>query len=233
MDFFSALTLEELQAIGLSVRVAIICSAVVLPLAIIAGHLFARKEFVGKTLIESIVNLPLVLPPVSTGFILLIILGSQRPIGKFLNSVLNIDIAFSFYAAVIAAIVVSFPLALRSIKIAMELVDPKLEEAAFVHGASKTVTFFKVTLPLAFPGLISGFVISFARSMGEFGATIAFAGNIPGETQTIPLAIFSYMQVPGMEMVAIRLALFSIVISTLSMVAAELFNKRMKKLRNR
>ena len=225
MDVFSY-TPEELVAIKLSIKVAVICSLIALPFAIGIGWFLARKIFWGKSIVEGFLHLPLVLPPVTTGYLLLVVFGTQGFIGGFLYHTWGIRIAFSFWAAVLASIVVSFPLATRSIRLAVELVDKNYEEAARTLGASPLKVFFTITLPLALPGVISGFILSFARSLGEFGATITFAGNIQGETQTLPLAIFSKMQVPGQEASTFKLVLVSIIISLVAMIGAEYLNKK-------
>lgn len=219
----------EMSAIGLSFKVALWCAILVLPMAILTGWWLARKSFRGKSLIEGFVNLPLVMPPVATGFILLLLLGSKGLIGQFIYEWFGIRIAFTYYAAVIASMIVSFPLAVRAIRLSIEMVDPGFEEAAKTLGASTFQSFVRVTLPLAFPGIISGFVLSFARSLGEFGATIIFAGNISGETQTIPLALFNQIQVPGMESSAFRLLLVAVVFSFLAMSVSEYLVKKLYK----
>lgn len=219
-------TSSEISAIQLSLIVAIICSVITLPIAIVVGWFLARKRFWGKSFVEGVLHLPLVLPPITTGYVLLLFLGNNGIIGSFFYEKLGIQIAFSFYAAVIAAIFVSFPLVTRSVRLSIELVDFKLEQAARTLGASNLRVFFTITLPLALPGVISGFILVFARSLGEFGATISFAGNIEGETQTLPLAIFSEMQVPGQEVSTFRLVLVSVILSLLAMIGAEFLNKR-------
>jgi len=198
-------------------------------LAVAIGWFLARKSFVGKSIVEGILHLPLVLPPITTGYLLLVLFGNRGFIGSFFYEKLGIQIAFSFYAAVIAAIFVSFPLVTRSVRLSIELVDQKLEEAARTLGASNLKVFFTITLPLALPGVISGFILAFARSLGEFGATISFAGNIEGKTQTLPLAIFSEMQVPGKEASTMRLVIVSVILSLIAMIAAEILNKRVIK----
>ena len=217
---------EELEAIYLSLRVALICTIVALPFAVAIGWFLARRNFYGKSVIEGFLHLPLVLPPVTTGYLLLIILGTNGILGKWLYTSLGIKIAFTFWAAVLASVVVSFPLVTRSIRLAIELVDRSYEEAARTLGASGLRVFFTITLPLALPGVISGFILSFARSLGEFGATITFAGNIQGETQTLPLAIFSKMQIPGQEASTFKLVLVSVIISLAAMIAAEYLNRK-------
>ncbi|NQU87985.1 MAG: molybdate ABC transporter permease subunit [Mariniphaga sp.] len=220
---------EEWSAIYLSLKVALICTVIALPFAIGIGWFLARKDFYGKPVFEGIIHLPLVLPPVTTGYLLLLIFGVNGFLGKWLNDALGISIAFSFWAAVIASVVVSFPLVTRSIRLAIELVDRNYEEAAQTLGASGFKVFFTITLPLALPGVISGFILSFARSLGEFGATITFAGNIQGETQTLPLAIFSKMQIPGQESSTFKLVLASIIISLAAMIFAEYLNRKVIK----
>lgn len=220
---------SEMSAIGLSFKVALWCAILVLPIAIVVGWWLARKSFKGKSLIEGFVNLPLVMPPVATGFILLLLLGSKGLIGQFIFEWFGVRIAFTYYAAVIASMIVSFPLAVRAIRLSIEMVDPGFEEAAKTLGASTFQSFVRVTLPLALPGIISGFVLSFARSLGEFGATIIFAGNISGETQTIPLALFNQIQVPGMESSAFRLLLVAVVFSFLAMAVSEYLVKKLHK----
>ena len=229
MSEFFNYTASEWSAIQLSLSVALLCSIVSLPLAVAVGWFLARKKFFGKSILEGFLHLPLVLPPITTGYLLLVVFGNKGVIGSFFAENLGIHIAFSFYAAVIASIVVSFPLVTRSVRLSIELVDQKLEEAARTLGASNLKVFFTITLPLALPGVISGFVLSFARSLGEFGATISFAGNIEGKTQTLPLAIFSEMQVPGQEASTMRLVVVSVILSLLAMIVAEYLNRRILK----
>lgn len=229
MNEFFTYSAAELSAIKLSLLVAVVCSVVSLPPAIAVGWFLARKKFFGKSVLEGFLHLPLVLPPITTGYLLLLIFGNRGLIGSFFYDTFGIQIAFSFYAAVIAAIVVSFPLVTRSIRLSIELVDQKLEEAARTLGASNLRVFLTITLPLALPGVISGFILSFARSLGEFGATISFAGNIEGQTQTLPLAIFSEMQIPGQEASTMRLVVVSVILSLLAMILAEMLNRRIIK----
>ncbi len=219
----------ELNAIQLSLKVALLCTLIILPFAVFIGWFLARKRFFGKSIIEGVLHLPLVLPPVTVGYILLVLLGRYGWLGSFFYENWGIQIAFSFPAAVIAAIVVSFPLVTRSIRLSVELVDKNYEDAARTLGASNLRVFFTVTLPLALPGVISGAILAFARSLGEFGATISFAGNIAGETQTLPLAIFSSMQVPGQETSTMRLVIVSVVLSLLAMIGAEYLNRQILK----
>lgn len=219
---------SELHAVGLSVEVAVYCTLFSIPLALLVGYFMARHNFPGKPVVESILHLPLVMPPVTTGYLLLLLLGSKSLIGQWLLATFGIKLAFSFQAAVIASVFVSFPLNVRSVRTAIEMVDAGLEEASRILGAGKLKTFFTVTVPLALPGIISGAILAFARSLGEFGATITFAGNIEGETQTLPLAIFAYMQVPGKEGATLRLVFISILISFVAMALSEWYIKKMK-----
>lgn len=222
-------TTSEFQAIKLSAGVAIWSSLLSLPLALALGYWLARKQFFGKSIIESIIHLPLVMPPVTTGYLLLLIFGAHGFIGKWLYAAFGLRLAFTFEAAVIASIVVSFPLIVRSIRTAIEMVDPGLEDASRILGAGRLKTFFRITIPLAAPGIISGTILAFARSLGEFGATITFAGNIAGKTQTLPLAVFAYMQVPGKESQTFRLVFISVLISFAAMILSELYIKKMKR----
>ncbi len=222
------LTEVEWSALGVSLKVSLLCAFLSLPFAVLAGWLLARKEFKAKAVVEAFLHVPMVMPPVTTGYLLLLMFGTNGLLGSWLET-LGIRIAFSFEAAVLASIIVSFPLAVRAVKQAVEMVDKRLEDAAEILGASRWRIFFAVTVPLAFPGILSGFLLSFTRSLGEFGATITFAGNIFGETRTIPLALFSAMQTPGKESEAFRLMLLSIVMSFVAMLASELVNRRYKK----
>ncbi len=219
---------DDYYAIWLSLKVALFTSFIALPIAIVMGYFLARKNFKGKVFLEAFLNLPMVMPPVTTGYILLLIFGANGFIGKFLLEGFDFKIAFTFTAAVIAGVIVSFPLIIRSVKVAMEMVDPNLEQASKSLGASPFHTFINVTLPLAWPGIVGGFVLAFARSLGEFGATITFAGNISGETRTLPLAIYSKMQIPGQESQTFILVSFSIVISVLAMVVSEFYYRKKK-----
>ncbi|PTN03154.1 molybdate ABC transporter permease subunit [Mangrovibacterium marinum] len=227
MSIFS-FTASELEAIKLSVGVAVYSSVISLPFALFIGYYLARKQFPGKALVESIIHLPLVMPPVTTGYLLLLILGTRGFIGQWLYAAFGLKLAFTFEAAVIASVFVSFPLIVRSIRTAIEMVDPGLEDASRILGAGRLKTFFRITVPLAAPGIVSGTILAFARSLGEFGATITFAGNIAGETQTLPLAVFAYMQVPGKEMETLRLVLISVLISLVAMALSELYIRKMK-----
>lgn len=223
------LTQAEWSALAISVRVSLLCAFISLPFAVITGWFLARKDFRLKPVLEAFLHVPMVMPPVTTGYVLLLIFGVNGFLGHFLQEKFGIKIAFNFAAAVFASIIVSFPLAVRAVKQAVEMVDERLEDAAEILGASRAKVFFTITVPLAFPGILSGFLLSFTRSLGEFGATITFAGNIFGETRTIPLALFSAMQTPGKEGEAFRLMLISIVISFVAMLASEVVNRRYQK----
>ncbi len=219
---------NEISIIFLTLKVAFTSTLLTLPLAIWLGWILARKNFIGKFLVEGLVNIPLVAPPVVTGYLLLILLGRNGIIGHWLYETLGIKLAFNFAALIIASVVVSLPLAIRNTKAAFELVDPNYEKASSSLGASKFGTFFRVYLPMAFPGILSGAVLAFARSLGEFGATISFAGNIAGKTQTIALSVYSNMQIPGREMQVTRLVIVSLLISLAAIIASEYLNKKKK-----
>lgn len=220
---------EEISALSLSFKVAILCSVLSAPIALFLGWLFARKDFRGKTLLDAIVHIPMVLPPVTVGYLLLLTFGIKGWIGKYLFQWFKIRLAFNFYAAILASIIVSLPLFVRAVRIAIEMADPKFEQAARTLGCNRWETFWKVTLPLSLPGVISGFILSFSRSLGEFGATMILAGNIKGETQTIPLAIYSLMQSPGGESGAMRLALISVIISIAAFSVSEVLASRCRR----
>lgn len=226
MEIFS-FTFSELQAIGLSIKVATLCAVISLPFAIGIGWLLARKKFPGKWFLDGFVQLPLVLPPVTIGYLLLLTFGAKGIVGSYLLDQFGIRISFTFWAALLASMVVSFPLVVRAIKVAIEMVDVELESAARTLGAGPWKIFFTITIPLALPGILSGFILSFARCLGEFGATITFAGNIAGQTQTLPLAIYSAMEQPGGEMIAFRLAFVSIVLSFIAMIGSEYLNRKL------
>ena len=202
---------------------------VAFPFALFIGWILARRDFFGKALFEGFLHLPLVMPPVTTGYLLLILLGSQGLPGRFLIEHFGIRLAFTQTAAIIAAVVVSFPLITRSVRTAIEMVDPRMEAASRTLGITPFLTFFRITIPLALPGIISGIVLGFARALGEFGATITFAGNIEGETRTIPMAVYSYMQTPGKEGATLRLVIISAILSLIAMVLAEYLVRRAKK----
>jgi len=215
------LTPIEIEALKLSVLVALTAVAFSLPLGIVVAWLLARKEFPGKTLFDSAVHLPLVLPPVVTGYFLLVLLGTRGPIGGWLLENFGIRLIFTRWGAAVAAAVMSFPLMVRAIRLALEAVDRGLEAAARTLGASRVDVFFSVTLPLMLPGIVSGCIVAFAAALGEFGATITFVGNVQGETQTLSLAIYSLTQTPDGEAAASRLVLISLVLALSALYMSE------------
>lgn len=216
------------EAVALSLRVAIVATGVSLPLAIWLAHLLARKEFRGKSLLNALIVLPLVLPPVVTGYVLLEVFGTQGVIGRALDSV-GIVLAFRWTGAVLAAAIMAFPLMVRAIRLGFEAVDPKLEAAATTLGASPWRVFRTITLPMSLPSIIAGAVLAFAKAMGEFGATITFVAAIPGETQTVPSAIYALLQVPGSEGAVARLVLVSAVIAFAAVLASEWLARRVSR----
>lgn len=220
------LTELEITALALSLKVAFVASICILPIGIALAWLLAKKEFYGKSLLDGLIHLPLVLPPVVIGYVLLILFGKQGPLGKWLEQYLGLDFSFSWRGAALASAVVALPLMVRAIRLSILSVDSKLEHAAMTLGANPWRVFQRVTLPLIMPGVISGFVLAFARSLGEFGATITFVSNIPGETQTIPLAMFSFLETPGAEFEAMRLCVLAIVIALVSLFISEWMSRR-------
>lgn len=226
---FLQLTPIETQALLLSLRVSTTALVLILPPAIAAAYLLARYDFPGKSVVNGVVNLPLVLPPVVTGYLLLLLLGTQGPVGRWLQDTFGIVVAFRWTGAAIAAAVVAFPLAVGSIRIAIEAVDRRIEAAASTLGAHRLWIFVTITLPLIVPGIITGSILAFARALGEFGATITFVSNIRGETQTLPLAIYSLTQIPGKEMAALRLLIISALLAFGAMIASEFLNRRARR----
>ncbi|HYA20109.1 MAG TPA: molybdate ABC transporter permease subunit [Burkholderiales bacterium] len=221
-----ALTPAEIEALRLSLRVAFWSVAGSLPLAVLVALFLARTDFRGKSLVDTIVHLPLVLPPVVVGYVLLILLGRHGPLGKILENVFGIVVAFRWTGAAIAAAIMGFPLMVRAIRLSIEGIDRGLEAAAGTLGASRIWIFFTITLPLAVPGVITGVLLSFARSLGEFGATITFVSNIPGETQTLPLAIYTFTQVPGGDVQALRLSIIAVMLSIAALIVSEVIARR-------
>jgi len=216
----------ELQIIALSLRVALVSMVCSLPLAIVVAYALARLDFPGKTLVDAIVHLPLVLPPVVVGFALLVLLGRHGPIGSILEQWFGIVFAFRWTGAALASAIMGFPLMIRAIRLSIAAIDRRLEVAARTLGGSPPWVFASVTLPLALPGIITGSLLSFARGLGEFGATITFVSNIPGETQTLPLAIYSFTQVPGGDVPALRLSIIAVILSIVALVASEWLTRR-------
>ena len=216
----------EWTAILLSLRVAIIATLVATPFGIALAWLLARRDFWGKSVLDALVHLPLVLPPVVTGYLLLISFGRRGPIGAFLADQLCIVFSFRWTGAALACGVMAFPLLVRAVRLSIEAIDRRLEDAAATLGANRGLTFLTVTLPLALPGVIAGMVLAFAKALGEFGATITFVSNIPGETQTTSAAIYTYTQVPGGDAPALRLVIVAVVIALAALVVSEWFARR-------
>jgi molybdate transport system permease protein len=213
---------EEWTAVALSLRVATVATLVSLPLGVLVAFALARGRFWGQSLISGLVLMPLILPPVVTGYVLLVLFGRRGPIGAFLAEQFGIVFAFRWTGAALACGVMGFPLLVRAIRLSVEAVDTRLEEAAGTLGANPAWVFLTVTLPLMAPGIIAGMILCFAKAMGEFGATITFVSNIPGETQTLPSAIYTLTQVPGGDAGAWRLTVVAVVISMLALLASEL-----------
>lgn len=224
-----ALTPEEWEALGLSLRVGLCCVLFSLPPGVLLAWLLARRQFRGKLLLDGLCHLPLVLPPVVTGYLLLVVFGRRGAVGGFLQDTLGLTLAFNWKGAVLASAVVGFPLLLRAVRLAIEGVDPRLEQVARTLGAGRLRVFFTITLRLALPGVLVGALLSFARSLGEFGATITFAANIAGQTRTLPSAIFTYLNQPGGEEGAARLSLVAIALSLAALVASEWLARRLKR----
>lgn len=220
------LTPDEWNAVHLSIKVGLWAMVGSLPLGILVALVLARKNFWGKSLLNGVVHLPLVLPPVVTGYLLLLSFGRRGPIGAFLADNFGIVFSFRWTGAALACAVMGFPLMVRAIRLSIEAVDRRLESAAGTLGASPLWVFATVTLPLVLPGIVAGMILSFAKAMGEFGATITFVSNIPGETQTLPSLIYTLTQVPGGDAAAMRLTLVSIAISMLALLGSELLAKR-------
>ncbi len=226
MDGEWLLTGAEWEAMALSLRVAAWCVAATLPLGVGLGWLLARRRFPGRTVVEALVQLPMVMPPVLVGYLLILLLGREGWLGAWLDAWFGVRVAFTMWAAVIASAVVSLPLVVRSVRLAVEAVDVKLEEASRVCGASPMDVLLSVTLPAAWPGVLMGMLLAFVRSLGEFGATIMFAGNIAGQTRTLPLALFRAMETPGGSSAVARLAIAAVALSVLAVVASECLNRR-------
>ncbi|CAE6937463.1 MULTISPECIES: molybdate ABC transporter permease subunit [Vibrio] len=216
----------EYQALILSLKVGAYAVVWLIPLGIALAWLLSRKQFIGKSILDSLIHLPLVLPPVVIGYLLLISLGRQGVLGSWLYEHFGLVFSFNWKGAVIACIVVALPLMVRSVRLSLDNVDPKLEHAASTLGASPLKVFVTITLPLTIPGVITGTMLSFARSLGEFGATISFVSNIPGETQTIPLAMYNFIETPGAEMEAARLCIISIALALSTLMISEWLNRK-------
>lgn len=221
-----ALSKEEIDIILLSLRIAFWSVTVSLPAAFCVAYLLSRADFFGKTLIDAFVHLPLVLPPVVIGFTLLILFGKKGPIGSILHDWFGIVFAFKWTGAALASGIMGFPLMVRAMRISLSSIDRRLETAARTLGAGPWRVLFTITMPLALPGIVTGILLSFARSLGEFGATITFVSNIPGETQTLPIAIYTLTQSPGSDLQALRLSLYAVVLSVLALAGSEWLARR-------
>ncbi len=223
------LTEYEWSIILLSLKIGAVAVIASLPLGILFAWILARKEFKGKTILDSLINLPLVLPPVVIGYLLLLSMGKNGYLGKWIDHIFGISFSFNWKGAALASAVVSFPLLVRAIRISFESIDQNLEFAARSLGASRMRMFFTVTIPLAMPGIIAGIVLAFARSLGEFGATITFVSNIPGETRTLPLAMYTLIQIPNQEAATMRLCIIAIAISFIALFLSEVLQRAHKK----
>ena len=217
---------EEWQAVALSLKVAFWASLLSLPVGLFCAFALARWRFPGRQVLNWLVHLPLVLPPVVTGYLLLLSFGRRAPLGAALHDWFGVTLAFRWTGAALAAAIMAFPLMVRAMRLAIEAVDPRLEEAAATLGASRLRVFATVTLPLISPGIIAGAVLAFAKAMGEFGATITFVSNIPGETRTVPSAIYAFLQVPGGEASALRLVVVAVVIAVAALILSEWLSRR-------
>ena len=223
------LTELELEAIQLSLRIAFWAVLISLPLGIAVAWILARANFPGKTLLDALTHAPLVIPPVALGYILLVLFGRTGPLGQLLDSWFGVSLVFTWQGASLASAIVSFPLMVRAIKISIEGLDPGLEKAARTLGAGPIWTFLTISLPLMWPGLLAGAVLAFARCLGEFGATITFVSNIPGETQTLPLALYNFTQIPGDQTPAIRLLIISLILAFGALIASDVLARRVNK----
>ena len=223
-----ALSPEEWQALALSLKVSLWATVISLPLGVFVAYALARWRFRGREVLNGLVHLPLILPPVVTGYLLLLAFGRKGVVGQYLDQWFGVVLAFRWTGAVLAAAVMAFPLMVRAIRLAIEAVDPKLEEAAGTLGAPRLWVFATVTLPLILPGVIAGSILAFAKAMGEFGATITFVSNIPGQTQTLPSAIYALLQVPEGEAQAMRLVLVAAAIAIGAVLASEWLARRMQ-----
>ena len=225
-DVLSALTPAELEAVRLSLKVAAVSVVASLPLGFALAWLLARFSFPGKALVDAFIHLPLVLPPVVIGYLLLVLFGRRGPIGHWLEESFGLVFAFRWTGAALACALMGLPLMVRAMRQSLEAIDRRLEPAAATLGAGRLWVLATVTIPLSLPGIITGTLLSFARSLGEFGATITFVSNVPGETQTLPLAIYNYMQVPGGDAQALRLCILSVVLSLAALVLSEMLVRR-------
>ncbi len=223
-------TPEELTALWLSLKIGLWCTALIAIPGVVTGWLLARLRFPGKAIVDGLVHLPLVLPPVVPGYLLLLLLGRQGPVGRWLYETWDITLAFTWQGAVIASALMAFPLMVRAVRLAVTLVEPRLEEAARTLGAGPLRVWLTVTVPLSPPGILTGLVLAFARSLGEFGATVTFVGNVAGETRTLPLAIYTYTQIPGGDGPALRLVIISILLALAALWVSELGARRVERM---
>ncbi|MDS4068326.1 MAG: molybdate ABC transporter permease subunit [Candidatus Competibacter sp.] len=223
-------TPEELTALWLSLEIGLWCTALIAVPGIVTGWLLARIRFPGKAIVDGLVHLPLVLPPVVPGYLLLLVLGRQGPVGRWLYETWGIALAFTWQGAVVASALMAFPLMVRAVRLAVTLVEPRLEEAARTLGAGPLRVWLTVTVPLSLPGILTGLVLAFARSLGEFGATVTFVGNVAGETRTLPLAIYTYTQIPGGDGPALRLVIISILLALAALWVSEMGARRVERL---
>lgn len=217
---------DEAETLRLSLKVSLVATAMILPVAFALAYLLARRRFPGMIVLDALIHLPLVIPPVVTGYALLLLFGRNGPIGAWLENWFGIIVMFRWTGAAIAAAVMALPLVVRAIRLSIEAVDMRLEGAARTLGASRLRAFATITLPLSLPGIIAGAVLGFAKSVGEFGATITFVSNIPGETRTLSVAIYSALQVPGAEAAVARLAILSVLLSFAALLASEWLARR-------
>lgn len=224
---FGVITSEEWDVILLSLKVSLTAVALMLPLAFILAWALARWRFPGKLLLDALVHLPLVVPPVITGWLLLLLLGANGPVGIWLDRAFGISLLFRWTGAAVAAAIMAMPLMVRAMRLSIEMIDRRLEDAAHTLGAGRIRTFFTISLPLSLPGLLAGTVLGFARSIGEFGATITFVSDVPGETRTLPIAIYAGLQQPGGETGVARLALLSVAICLAALLLSEWLTRRM------
>ena len=221
------LTPLEIEALGLSLKVAAACVIISLPFGLATAWLLARHDFPGKGLFDSLVHAPLVLPPVAVGYVLLVLLGRRGPIGGWLYDMFGVTLIFTWQGAALASAVMAFPLMVRAIRLSLELIDRRMETAARTLGAGRLRVAATITLPLSLPGILTGMMLAFTRSLGEFGATITFVANIPGETRTLPLALYTLVQSPGGEAGALRLMVISLVLALAALGVSEMLARRM------
>ncbi|MBO0347242.1 molybdate ABC transporter permease subunit [Roseibium limicola] len=227
MSFF-VLQPAELDALLLTLRVTCVGLVVALPLAVAVAYVLARYRFPGHGVLNALIHLPLVMPPVVTGYLLLLAFGRKGPIGSLLSDWFGVSVAFTWEGAALAAGVMAFPLIVRPIRLSFEAIDPKLEQAAAALGTRTGIAFLVITLPLALPGILGGAILGFAKAMGEFGATITFVSNIPGETRTLSLALYTAIQSPGGEMPALRLTLISAAVAFAALILSELWARKLR-----